>query len=291
VIVPPTGRLCGADLALLILDRTVDLPAYATPALAPALTDRTAYSNRVTAIGYGVTTPQDEAGLTGGTRRIEQGVAIACISGATTFADCLLDPALASLVAQGEFVSGGSSACAGDSGSGAFDQANFDQGRWIAVGIASRGSVSADGTTCVNPVYTRLDTWASLVVSAALQAASAGGYAPPAWAALPTDDEAGADAEAAEGSPPEDDGSDGSDEASANQPPASTTDGALGDSSASNASPVGDGATAPPTAEPRVTGGCALAGPGPSESSDARLAAGWAIAVWGCRRRRGRHRA
>ena len=115
-------------------------------------------------------------------RRIERNVALLCIPGDKTFLDCFSDPNAPALLTASEFVSGDASSCEGDSGSGAFDQAAFDQGRPVGLGVLSRGSVSADLTTCIQPIYTRFDAWASLLVDAAHRAASAGGYAPPAWA-------------------------------------------------------------------------------------------------------------
>ena len=81
------------------------------------------------------------------------------------------------------FISGDQTTCEGDSGSGVFDQTQFNAGKWVSYGVLSRGSVSADGQNCVQPIYTRFDKWSSLLLDAAKAAASAGGYALPAWAA------------------------------------------------------------------------------------------------------------
>jgi hypothetical protein len=59
----------------------------------------------------------------------------------------------------------------------------------VAFGVLSRGGVSSDGTTCIEPIYTRFDAWGSLIASTAVQAAAAGHYAVPVWAGGP---EAGA---------------------------------------------------------------------------------------------------
>jgi hypothetical protein len=88
-----------------------------------------------------------------------------------------------------EFV-GGASTCEGDSGSGAFEQGNFNQSKWVAFGILSRGGVSTDGTTCEQPIYSRFDAWGSLIVGAAQEAAkeAAARHAPyplPVWAGGP----------------------------------------------------------------------------------------------------------
>ena len=185
-VIVPTGpdrvKVCGNDIALLVLDRNVSLPRYVLPAIDPPLTDHAAYGTRVAAIGYGIDAPIDTTGQSAGVRRIERNVALLCIPGDKTFLDCFSDPNAPALLTASEFVSGDASSCEGDSGSGAFDQAAFDQGRPVGLGVLSRGSVSADLTTCIQPIYTRFDAWASLLVDAAHRAASAGGYAPPAWA-------------------------------------------------------------------------------------------------------------
>jgi hypothetical protein len=81
-----------------------------------------------------------------------------------------------------EFVSGDETTCEGDSGSGVYDQVQFDAGKWVSYGVLSRGSVSADGLNCVQPIYTRFDAWGPLLSEAAAEAASRGGYALPSWA-------------------------------------------------------------------------------------------------------------
>ncbi|HEX4446555.1 MAG TPA: hypothetical protein VH044_07465, partial [Polyangiaceae bacterium] len=120
----------------------------------------------------------------------------------TTFTDCFTDPTARQVLTAGEFVSGDST-CEGDSGSGAFEQGNFDKGKWDAFGILSRGGVSTDGQTCEQPIYTRFDAWGALIVSAAQQAAQQAtaqkaSYALPAWAGgLAANDGGVASAEAA----------------------------------------------------------------------------------------------
>jgi hypothetical protein len=88
------------------------------------------------------------------------------------------------VLSANEFISGDASTCEGDSGSAAFDQGYFNQGEWVSFGILSRGSVSSDGQTCIQPIYTRFDAWGSLLIDAAkqAQAASKARYALPLWA-------------------------------------------------------------------------------------------------------------
>ena len=190
-IIVPSGAdqtaVCGNDIALLILGQPLNaLPQYVVPTISPPMTS-SQYETTVTAIGYGVDSPTDTMGTTAGTRRIKENVALACIPNDPNPNEQALDcyasnPTQAPMfLTTSEFMSGDST-CEGDSGSGAFEQSNFDAGRWVAFGVLSRGGTSADGTTCIQPIYSRFDAWASLLVSAANEAAAMGGYAVPSWA-------------------------------------------------------------------------------------------------------------
>jgi Trypsin len=198
VIVPTAANqvhVCGNDIALMILTKPIELPEYVVPVISPPMTSPI-YEPVVTAIGYGIDTPEDIHGTTAGTRRILENVALSCIPNDTTFADCFSDPMAKAYLTSGEFVSGDST-CEGDSGSGAFEQSNFNEGKWVAFGILSRGGVSADMTTCDQPIYTRFDAWGPLIIDAAQQAARAAsaqdaGYALPSWAS-PAGEDAGDD--------------------------------------------------------------------------------------------------
>jgi hypothetical protein len=146
------------------------------------MTDHSVYATTVTAIGYGISTPLDEAGVTAGTRRIKENIPLYCIPNDTTFANCFSDPMASQVLSADEFVSGDASTCEGDSGSGAYDQPSFNRGQWVAFGVLSRGAVSQDGKTCVQPVYSRFDAWGPLLIEAATEAATMGGYSAPVWA-------------------------------------------------------------------------------------------------------------
>jgi V8-like Glu-specific endopeptidase len=176
------AAVCGNDIALLILDKSITLPRYVVPAIDPPMTDHTAYSTSITAIGYGIDTPTDTQGTSAGIRRIKERVPLHCIPNDSTFVDCFSQPSVRQFMTAGEFWSGDGSTCEGDSGSSAYDQASFDEGQWVSFGVLSRGGVSADGQTCAQPIYTRFDAWASLIKGAAMQAAAEGGYTAPAWA-------------------------------------------------------------------------------------------------------------
>jgi V8-like Glu-specific endopeptidase len=192
-IVVPDGadqaKVCGNDIALLILASNVGLTGYAEPAISPPMTQ---YSTTVTAIGYGVDTPTDTSGASAGTRRIKENIPLTCIPDDKSFNDCFSDPTAQQVMTASEFVSGDASTCGGDSGSGVFDQGNFDQGRWVAFGVLSRGGVSSDGQTCIQPIYTRFDAWGALLVDTANEAASMGHYTTPAWASVAAGGDAGA---------------------------------------------------------------------------------------------------
>ncbi len=180
---PETTSLCGADLALLILQDTVASTEAtpATPAIAYPLTDRAHYPSLAeTAIGYGITQPGTN---TEGTRHIRTGVAIQCIPGDTAI-DC--DPKLAFAGSAGEFLVGDAT-CDGDSGGGAFEQAAFTAGSFVVLGALSRGGVSVDGKSCIGGVYTRFDGWRSFIAGVGVEAAQRGAYPSPAWTTLPAD--------------------------------------------------------------------------------------------------------
>ncbi len=188
VIVPSAAdqtAVCGNDIALMILSDNIDLPQYAEPVIVPPMTDKQ-YEPVVTAIGYGVDTPTDTTGMSAGKRRIKENVQLTCIPNDTSFTDCFSDPQAKTLLTKNEFVSGDST-CEGDSGSGAFEQGNFDLGKWVAFGVLSRGGVSTNGLTCEQPIYSRFDAWGDLIVDAAQQAATAAqklgsSYPLPTWA-------------------------------------------------------------------------------------------------------------
>jgi MYXO-CTERM domain-containing protein len=169
---PSQTAVCGNDIALMILSDNIELPQYVEPVIDPPMTD-TQYEHVVTAIGYGVDTPTDTAGTSAGIRRIKENVDLLCIpddANDPSF-DCFNDPTAKQVLTAGEFVSGDST-CEGDSGSGAFEQGNFNNGEWVGFGVLSRGGVSQDGATCEQPIYTRFDTWGSLIIGAAQQAAT-----------------------------------------------------------------------------------------------------------------------
>jgi V8-like Glu-specific endopeptidase len=184
VVVPTAAadtKVCGNDIALLILDQNVVVPEYVTPTLNPPMSDPR-YSISVTAIGYGIDTPLDTTGMSAGTRRVRENVPLACVPNDPSFLGCYGAPMVSEFLSPDEFVSGDASTCEGDSGSSAFDQGSFDRGQWVSFGVLSRGGTDLDSGTCVQPIYSRFDAWAQLLVDGVTQAATLGGYPVPAWA-------------------------------------------------------------------------------------------------------------
>jgi secreted trypsin-like serine protease len=176
-------KVCGNDIALLILDENIALDAYVTPTFDPPMSDPR-YSISVTAIGYGIDSPLDTTGMSAGTRRVRENVGLVCVPNDINFGACYSEPFVSQFLAETEFVSGNASTCEGDSGSGAFDQGSFDRGSWVSFGVLSRGATDVDSGTCVQPIYSRFDAWSSLLLQGATQAAAAGAYALPNWAGL-----------------------------------------------------------------------------------------------------------
>jgi hypothetical protein len=201
ISVPSPTNVCGNDIALLILSKSIQLPQYVTPAIEPPMTDHQVYATAAAAIGYGVDTPVDTNGTSAGVRRIKQNVNLVCIPNDKTFPDCLADPTWLQFATAQEF-EGGDGTCDGDSGSGAYDQGSFNKGEWVAFGVLSRGGVSSEGGTCSGSIYSRFDAWSQLLIDTAGKAAAMGGYDPPSWTGLSSQQAAGAVAGSSEGGSP-----------------------------------------------------------------------------------------
>jgi MYXO-CTERM domain-containing protein len=190
-VVTPTGAnqtgVCGNDIALLILTSNIPIAEYVQPVLSPPMTDHAMWATTVAAIGYGIDTPTDSNGMSAGMRRIRQNIGLVCIPNDTSFVDCYSDPTAKQFIFPSEFESGDGT-CEGDSGSSAFDQVQFNNGKWYSFGVLSRGGVSSDGQTCVGSIYSRFDAWSQLLIDTANEAAQMGGYPPPAWTTAPVVD-------------------------------------------------------------------------------------------------------
>src|SRR5581483_4901174 len=108
-ITTPGTKVCGNDMALLILKQNVSAneAPNVTPVVQYAMTDHPRYSTTVTAIGYGNNTVSSGAG----TRRIKEQINLACIPG-----DKSIDCGMQTQIDVKEFASGNGT-CSGDSGS------------------------------------------------------------------------------------------------------------------------------------------------------------------------------
>jgi MYXO-CTERM domain-containing protein len=162
VVTPPDGtRLCGFDQAILILSEPID-PSEAVP-LIPRVDTPLATGDGYSAIGYGGT---DNNGTGVGERRRRDTLFVSCVG-----AECPADA-----VKPSEFI-GDTGICEGDSGGPALDLA----GR--VVGVTSRG-----GKNCTSPVYGAVYGLGQWIRDTTTEAATLGGYPPPAWATgAPTD--------------------------------------------------------------------------------------------------------
>jgi MYXO-CTERM domain-containing protein len=169
VIVGPDVAFCGNDLALLVLAQNV--PASAARPASPALRGHP-YGKSVVAIGYGISSPSTDDD---GVRRARPGVPIACIPGDPAFAcDASTYDMTAAELAAGEGL------CTGDSGSGAYEPATLDTSP-VVIGVLSRAGETR--SRCTDAVYTRTDAFSELLRDTAIDAARAGGYPAPEWAA------------------------------------------------------------------------------------------------------------
>jgi len=178
IITTPGGagtKVCGNDMALLILKSNVaaNEAPNVTPVVQYAITDHPRYSTTVTAIGYGNINTTSGAG----TRRIRQQINLQCIPG-----DKNIPCGMQTQLDVKEFASGDGT-CSGDSGSSAYEQKAFTNGDWISFGVLSRGG--ENGSMCIGGIYTRTDSWKSFIIQTAIQAATMGGYPPPAWTVAP----------------------------------------------------------------------------------------------------------
>ncbi len=218
------GALCGADIALLILDG--QFSDRITP-IDPRLNEPAEQGEAFTAVGFGTALEDGEAG----TRRALSNVEVVCGASQCDEPDVLTNT---------EFL-GEQAVCEGDSGGPALDA----DGR--VVGVASR-----TGQDCTWAIYSAVTPWRDWIIDVANRAVTFGDYDTPEWLST-----AGSDAVAAvpalDGLPgvdtvptPGRDSANSEDDAVAAAPTAPELEG------------IGDGAV--PSAS-RGDSGCSLAGP------------------------------
>lgn len=255
-VVSDEDRLCGNDIALLVLEDTVPETEAkpVIPGVRYAMTD-SRYSRTFTAVGYGDTGPE-AAGFTAGTRRMKRGIGLVCPRGTKGPCPSVVDPH--------EFF-GGDGLCSGDSGSSAYDDNSFsatDGANPVSFGVLSRAFTSDDGSSCRGSIYTRLDAFRTLIVDTVASASQDWSlYPQPAWAEVVSTPEA--DASTPDSSspviaepPPEE-----------ITPPATAPDASLAVATTSDA------------------GGCTIGQPGASPSAIGSYALGCALALLLVRRR------
>ncbi len=221
VIVPPSSRLCGNDIALIELADVVP-PDQAMP-IEPRVDSRPSLDEPFEAVGYGIQAANDQNGATAGERMRIGGLSVGCVGAS----QC------AGTGATGTEWAAEAPICSGDSGGPALDS----DGR--VIGIASRGDPD-----CTVGIYTAVDSWKTLIVDTAVDAAGDGGYVPPDWTTDATTMDGGVPTDAGtDASPPDDAGTD-----------------AAPDDAGADASDPGDAGVEPTDADPlgeSCTGGCA----------------------------------
>ena len=164
VVTTPNTGVCGNDLSLLILSSNV--PSSTAPLLVPRVDAAVTTNESFDAIGYGITDPNDIAGMTFGQRLRVNDLNVRCVG-----------TACAMLGGTRTEWGAVTPVCSGDSGGPALDA----QGR--VIGVASRGN-----TNCDSALYSSVASWRALIVDTAIDAATSGGYPPPDWAtATPAD--------------------------------------------------------------------------------------------------------
>jgi hypothetical protein len=154
------GALCGADIALLILDGqfSEQLEPYAPRLALPA--ER---GEAFTAVGFGTALEQGQAGI----RRSRANIQVVCGAEECGAPDVLTET---------EFL-GEQGVCEGDSGGPALDA----DGQ--VLGVASR-----TGQDCTWAIYSAVAPWQDWIVDVATHAESLGDYAEPGWLAAATDE-------------------------------------------------------------------------------------------------------
>jgi len=236
IVVPDDdGALCGADIALLILNG--EFNDTITP-IAPRLGEPTEAGEAFTAVGFGTALTAGGAGI----RRARPDVQVVCGSDQCAAPDVLTTT---------EFL-GEQGVCEGDSGGPALDS------NGEVLGVASR-----TGQDCTWAVYSAVSPWSSWIVDVAQRAESLGNYAMPEWLATATN-------EIATGVSPDDPAGD----VGAVIDPTTVGDGSNGDGTgAPTTGPaLGDMGGAVPSAS-QGSSGCAIGAAGSSSTSSLWLGA------------------
>jgi MYXO-CTERM domain-containing protein len=160
VVVPPGSTdICGNDIALIFLEGA-GIPASVTKPIIPRIDSRPEQLEPYSALGYGLTDPNDQS--SSGTRMRVDGKSVQCLGG-------LCSGYIGEQVKPTEW-QGEDGTCPGDSGGPALDE----QGR--VMGVLSRGY-----GPCGPATYGDVSQWKDLIIETAKTAAQMGGYEPPFW--------------------------------------------------------------------------------------------------------------
>jgi MYXO-CTERM domain-containing protein len=155
---PPDPGVCGNDIALIELSSNV--PADQAVPLVPRLDTPPMVNETFSAVGYGITNPNDQAGNTAGQRMRYDGAKVSCVGSACG----------ANVQAASNEFNGQAPVCSGDSGGPALDA----QGQ--VIGATSRGP-----QPCNFAIYSEVSAWKSFITDGATTAVNDGGYDPPGW--------------------------------------------------------------------------------------------------------------
>ncbi|HEY4103759.1 MAG TPA: S1 family peptidase [Polyangiaceae bacterium] len=156
---PGSKNFCGYDVALLILAGS-GIPSNEATPIVPVLDTDAMTGETFSAVGYGLTNPNDMTGTSSGRRMRADGAKVYCVGNACP------------PVAQNETDEwvGTSQVCPGDSGGPALD----DAGR--VFGVTSRGPAD-----CSYALFSSVTAWASFINDGANLAATLGALPPPSW--------------------------------------------------------------------------------------------------------------
>lgn len=215
------GSLCGADIALLILNGQF---SNAIAPIDPRLNEVAEQGESFTAVGYGTALEEGAAG----TRRALGDLEVVCGAEQCGAPDVLTNT---------EFL-GEQAVCEGDSGGPALD----DEGR--VVGVASR-----TGVDCTWAIYSAVPSWREWIMDVAKRANSLGDYDAPAWLAAGASAAAEADGELSDVSGVLEAASDGSGDIG-------SAEGDVGEPAAPGLDDIGSGDTVQSAA--RGSSGCSL---------------------------------
>ena len=169
VVIPPGNELCGADIAILVLDEDVPsseatpFPPRVDSPVAADPSGLTVESELYSAVGYGNTNDSWGWGGGGGSgeRRRLDNLYVYCEGSACGEPDYIYDT---------EWM-GDTGVCQGDSGGPALDAESR------VIGVVSRGSQG-----CTSPVYTSVFGWRDWIMGVVVDASQSTGAVVPGWA-------------------------------------------------------------------------------------------------------------